>query len=88
MDFDAHLSLHPDPNYNGVRNQYETCIEQGFVKTPRPLQDFFDISVYADALKAVIEENPDEQFYKNMWKYFVAHNDHYSDFDKKYPREL
>ena len=84
-NFNAHTSMHPDPNYNGVCIQYETCVEQGFVENPRPLEDFFDISVYAEALRLVIDENPGDSFYTDMWTYFVNHNNKYPNFSKLYP---
>jgi len=85
----AHITFNPDPYYNGVLVQYDICIEHKFVNDhPRPLSDFFDISVYADALREVINENPGDSFYKDMWAYFVTHNDKYPDFAKNYPANL
>lgn len=78
------LLYNPDPNFNGVSDIYDTMKRIKFVENGRDIQEFFDISVYADALKQVIVENPDEQVYKDMWTYFVEHNNHYPDFDKKY----
>lgn len=86
--YNAQWSAHPDPNYNGVRIQYDRCVEQGFVENPRPIEDFFDISVYADALREIIKENPNDEFYKAMWPYFVSHNSEYPGFAEKYPETL
>lgn len=89
-DKTAHITFNPDPFYNGCLAQYDICINKGYItaENPRPIYDFFDISIYADALKAVIAENPGDQFYKDMWTYFVEHNDKYPDFSKKYPTTL
>lgn len=78
------LSYNPDPNYNGVKAYYKTMIEYEYIKTERPLEDFFDISVYAQALKEVIAEYPDDAFYTEMWQFFVEHNDEYPEFDAAY----
>ena len=78
----------PDPNYNGVKLYYDTMINLGYIETERELPEFFDISLYAQALREVIEEYPDEQIYKDLWAYFVAHNDQYPDFYKNYPKTL
>lgn len=78
----------PDPNYNGVKLYYDTMIKLGYVETQRELPEFFDISLYAQALREVIEEYPAEQIYKDLWAYFVAHNDQYPDFYKNYPKSL
>ncbi len=36
----------------------------------------------------IYRENPDEQIYKNMWTYFVEHNNHYPSFSEKYRVQL
>ena len=85
-DLTAHISFNPDPYYNGVLGQYEVCIDKGYInkEKARALPDYFDISVYADALREVIKENPDDQFYKDMWAYFITHNNKYPNFDRDY----
>lgn len=85
----ADVSFNPDPFYNGVLSQYAICIEHGYINEKhRELQEYFDISAYADALREVIKENQDDQFYKDMWTYFVEHNNKYPDFDKNYPKKI
>lgn len=78
----------PDPNYNGVKLYYDTMINLGYIETERELPEFFDISLYAQALREVIEEYPDEQIYKDLWAYFVTHNDQYPNFKQDYPETL
>ena len=81
----GYVSYNPDPFYNGVLSQFDACIDQGYINdNHRELAEYFDISVYADALREVIKENPDEQFYKDMWAYFVDHNNKYPNFEKNY----
>lgn len=78
------IKFNPDPNFNAVSEIYDTMKLIKFVENGRDIQEFFDISVYADSLRQVISENPDDQFYKGMWAYFVEHNNHYPDFEKNY----
>lgn len=78
------IKFNPDPNFNGVSEIYDTMKRINFVENGRDIQEFFDISVYADALRQTIDENPDEQVYKQMWTYFVEHNNHYPNFEKDY----
>ena len=80
----AHRTYNPDPNYNGVQGLYESILEQKYLESDLTLDQFYDLSVYADALKAVIKENPDDEFYQNMKEYFKEHNNQYPDFDNKY----
>ena len=89
-DGTGHITFIPDPYYNGCAPQYDVLLELGFIEreNARPFADYFDISIYADALKAVIAENPGDQFYKDMWTYFVNHNNTYPDFEKLYPKTL
>ena len=87
-DSNAHRTYNPDPNYNGVQDIYEIMLEQGYVESELTLDEFFDISVYADALKLVIEENPDDSFYQDMKDYFAENNNEYPDFDTLYGDEF
>ena len=65
----------PDPNFNGVLGDYQILLDWDYVPHGVALHEFYNISVYADALKEVISEFPDEAFYKDMWAYFLANND-------------
>lgn len=75
-------SHNPDPNYNGSLAVYET------LGKARPLPEFFDIKIYAEALTEIIKEFPAEPFYRAMWAFFVEHNNRYPDFEKNYPKSL
>ena len=85
-DYEAsgHRSYNPDPNYNGTNAIYQTLLEWKYVESDRTLSDFYDISVYADALKQIIEENPGDKFYEDMWTYFGENNNEHSDFESVY----
>lgn len=74
----------PDPNYNGTLAQYESMIKWGYTPGNRPLYELFNISIYASALKEILQEYPDEPSYKELWEYFKTHNDKYPDFAKNY----
>lgn len=76
-------SYNPDPNYNGVLSIYEILTGWNYIETTAKLNEFFNIDVYASALKEVIQEFPNEQFYKNMWKYFLENDNKYPDFNYK-----
>ncbi len=77
-------SYNPDPNYNGVLGVYGVMLESAYVDSDRPLAEFYDISVYADALRSVIAQFPDDQFYKDMWAYFEENNNEYPDFSSRF----
>ena len=59
-------------------------LEQKYVESNLTLDKFYDISVYAEALKNVISEAPDDEFYQNMKKHFKENNNKYPDFEKKF----
>lgn len=80
----AHRTYNPDPNYNGVQGLYEIMKEQKYVESDLTLDQFYDLSIYADALKNVISENPEDEFYQKMKDYFKESNNTYPDFDKKF----
>lgn len=74
----------PDPNFNGVLGDYQILLDWDYVPKGLSLHDFYDISVYADALKEVIAQFPEEKFYRDMWNYFIENNNKYPDFEKNY----
>lgn len=80
----AHRSYNPDPNYNGTNAIYQTLLEWKYLESDLGLNEFYDLSVYADALKQVIDENPGDAFYENMWTYFQENNNEYPDFTSLY----
>lgn len=82
----ANRGYNPDPNYNAVLGVYRTLVDLGYIDSSnaRQLWEYFDISIYSQALKEITEEYPDEEFYKNLWEYFVSHNNEYPDFEKNY----
>ncbi len=84
LDKNANRTYNPDPNYNGVEGLYEEMLEQKYVESDLTLDQFYDISVYADALKNIIRENPEDGFYQDMKTYFLEHNDEYPDFETIY----
>ena len=84
----AHRTYNPDPNYNGVKGLYDIILEQKYVESDRTLDQFYDISVYADALKNVIAENPDDDFYKDMKAYFLENNAEFPDFANIYGEDF
>lgn len=81
-------TYNPDPNYNGTLAVYDTLLEWDYVEKGTDLSQFYDLSVYAEALKAVIEEFPDDTFFTDMWEYFEKNNSEYPDFDKVYGNYL
>lgn len=80
----AGQTYNPDPNYNGILSVYDTLIRWNYVEDGTDLSEFCDLTVYADALKEVIKENPDDAFYQDMWTYFEEHNNQYPDFESKF----
>jgi NitT/TauT family transport system substrate-binding protein len=80
----ADTTYNPDPNYNGTLSVYETLLKWNYIESGTELSSFYDLTVYADALKAVINENPNDSFYKDMWTYFTEHNNQYPDFESKF----
>lgn len=77
-------TYNPDPNYNGTLAVYDTLLEWDYIEDGTALSDFYDLTIYTDALKEVIEEHPDDTFYQQMWTYFVEHNNQYPDFESKF----
>ena len=82
----ANRGYNPDPNYNGVLGVFSTLKDLGYLESSnlRQLHEFFDISIYADALHAIIAEYPGDTFFTELWEYFVSHNNEYPNFEKDF----
>ena len=70
----------PDPNFNGVLGDYRILLDWDYIPKGVELHQFYNISLYADALKEVIAEFPKEKFYRDMWAYFLENNNKHPDF--------
>lgn len=69
----------PDPLYNKVEELYNAQIEAGFF-TPAEgvdLKDHFDISLFEEAAKELIEEYPDDKAYQEILDLFYKNNSNY-----------
>ena len=73
----------PDPNYNGVLAEYQILLDWNYVPHGKSLDSFYNIDVYAQALTEVIQEFPDDPFYKEFWNYFVENNNKFPQFSYK-----
>ena len=74
-------SYNPDPNYNGVLSIYEILTNWNYIESGAKLQEFFNIDVYASALKEIIQEFPNDNFYRDMWTYFLENDNKFPEFN-------
>lgn len=70
----------PDPSYNKVLSDYEIMLDWNYIPHGIPLASFYNIDLYATALKEIIQEFPNEKFYKDAWDYFLVNNNKYPNF--------
>lgn len=80
----ANRKYNPDPNYNGTLAVYKTLVDWEYVEDGIELSTFYDLSVYAQALKEIIEEYPQDSFYKDMWTFFEENNNNYPNFKETF----
>ncbi|BDC97696.1 ABC transporter substrate-binding protein [Treponema saccharophilum] len=82
-DSNGDRSYNPDPNYNGVLSIYEILTGWNYIESHARLDEFFNIEVYASALTEIIKEFPEDNFYRDMWKYFLENDNKFPGFDYK-----
>ena len=74
-DYDTQLRLLPDPCRNAVLDFYDSMKTVGAIEaSARPADDFVVTDVYRAALDALMEREPDEQFWKDMDRQFEENN--------------
>lgn len=84
MDNNGYRIYNTDPLYNITKSVYEIMVHNGYVEEGTEFSTMTDISIYAEALKELIKENPDEEWYKEKWEEFVENNNEYPGFDETY----
>ncbi len=66
--------LNPDPLRNGFIKFWKMMNETGFIHSKENIEDYIDSSVYEDALKKLMEEDPQNPYYSYMMKQFLVQN--------------
>jgi len=56
-----------DPNKNSVIKYYDLLKEYKYIDSDVKIEDHIDTTVYKDALTQIIDENPNEAIYKQLW---------------------
>ncbi|MBC3795626.1 ABC transporter substrate-binding protein [Acetobacterium tundrae] len=56
-----------DPNKNSVVKYYNLLKEYKYINSDVKIEDHIDTTVYKDALTQTIEENPNDEIYKQLW---------------------
>lgn len=74
-------TYNPDPNYNGTLAIYNVLASWKYIEDTVKLQDFFNIEIYASALKEIVTQFPEDKFYKDMWTYFLENNNQHPEFN-------
>jgi NitT/TauT family transport system substrate-binding protein len=70
----AERKYNPDPNLKGTLAFYVSLIDTGYLDGSVKLSDFFDTSIYEEALDNIIARYPNDEFYKRMRKVFEENN--------------
>ena len=68
------FKLNPDPLKNGYVKFWKMMNETGYITSDRDITKFIDTSVYEDALKALMKEEPANPYFKYMMKQFREQN--------------
>jgi NitT/TauT family transport system substrate-binding protein len=63
-----------DPNRNGVIKFYNLLKEFNYIKSDVKIEDHIDTSLYRDALKIILEREPNNPIYKQLWTDYEKNN--------------
>lgn len=72
--YDGYLEQSSDPNKDAVKNFWHIMQASEFITSPLDIATFVDTSVYEAALSSVEKENPNDPFWKDLRKVFLARN--------------
>lgn len=75
-DYDAAMTISMDPNKNRVIEFYEIMKANGDIDaaTPHDMADHVDISIYEEALQEMINRNPGNALFTQLWDDFEVNN--------------
>ncbi len=72
--YEGFLDQSTDPNRDGVKNFWHTMQASEFVTSQVDISSFVDSSIYEAALNRLLEENPQDPYWKDLQKVFVQRN--------------
>ncbi len=71
---DPAFMLNPDPLKNGFVKFWRMMLDTGFLESKADVNKYIDTTVYEDALKELLKEQPQNPYYAHMMKQFKAQN--------------
>lgn len=63
-----------DPNKNGVIKYYNLLKEFNYIDSDVKIEDHIDTSLYEEALKEILQREPDDPIYQQLWTDYEKNN--------------
>jgi NitT/TauT family transport system substrate-binding protein len=67
-------NLNPDPGKHRMEELYDICTDIKYLNGGKDLDEHYDVSLYEDALNAILKEYPNDPFYEEMKQVFIRDN--------------
>ncbi|MBQ7265726.1 MAG: ABC transporter substrate-binding protein [Firmicutes bacterium] len=70
----GHLGINPQPAKDKFIDFYDTMVDIKYAKGNVNIADYIDTSLFEEAITQILEENPDDEIYKELYEEFKATN--------------
>lgn len=70
----GHVGVSPNPDLKNSSEFYDAMVDIGYIEGNVDIKDYIDTSLYIEALEQLLEENPDNEVYKELWEESEATN--------------
>ena len=70
----GHLVLNPNPEKDRIIAFYDSMFDLGYVEDNVNIGEYVDISIFEDAITQLLEEEPDDPTFKELYEQFKATN--------------
>ena len=68
--FETGQTRNTDPNKKGIEDMYNTMVDQKLIEKEFDVDSYIDVNLYKEALKELLDESPEDSFYKEQWELF------------------
>ena len=70
----GHLGINPNPAKDKFIDFYDSMVNIGYAKGSVNIADYIDTTIFEDAITQILEENPEDEIYKELYEEFKATN--------------
>jgi NitT/TauT family transport system substrate-binding protein len=72
--YHGHLEQSSDPNKQAIKHFWEIMLKSQFISSELDISSFVDTGIYEEALRGLMKEDPNDQYWQDLHKTFLERN--------------